>query len=112
MTSSRSEILRLVDLSDSSTFDLSTKFGGCGPIWGSKTKVWISETHGGEFVWTEFDVPTRKPTGKSAVASERCKYGDPDPHPPVQSPTWNVTTNEYVLQVADQRFTFGRSSSN
>jgi len=55
---------------------------GCAPGWSSDRTLWISRRLRGLLTWTEIEVESGKPTGRTAPGSKNCTDGLPDPLSP------------------------------
>jgi hypothetical protein len=79
------------DVANGSTF--------CRPAWSSPSTLWVSQRLRGALTWTEIDLDSGRPTGKSQPGQNDCMWGTPDPARPVRGRAWRVVEDESEVRL-------------
>jgi serine/threonine protein kinase len=80
-------MLRLASLDGSGAVrTLLPEVNMCPPRWSGRSTLWVSQTLGGSLIWTELDVETSIPTGRTSPGSTTCANGFDDPVAPAAGP--------------------------
>jgi hypothetical protein len=75
-------VVRLTSDHGGPSTDLATNVNACQLLWSGPSTLWLSMRNGPLTRWTEVDVETRQPTGRSTPGSWPCYDRRPDPAAP------------------------------
>lgn len=91
--------LNLVDLSSGRLTPLVRNATMCRPVWTSPRLIWVSVRKGSRQEWTEFDIGSGSPTGRSRSGTTTCFDRREDPASPSTGPVRIVTTDHWDVRL-------------
>ena len=100
----RGPMIRWMSALGGPAHDVTDTETGCRPGWSSNRTLWVSRRNGKGFLWTEVEVDSGRPTGKSVPGSRDCTDGWGDPLSPVDPDVRVRTERRSQLRFLPSRY--------